>query len=76
MKEKDPSRGTGAGSGRSGKAARKGFLLRLPPELYEELRTWASSDLRSINAQIEFILREALRRRNGHSPGEQSGQDR
>jgi hypothetical protein len=44
---------------------RKAFLLRLPPELHEELRRWASRDLRSLNGQIEFLLREALRRRGG-----------
>lgn len=44
---------------------RKGFLLRLPPELMEELRAWAAQDLRSLNAHIEFLLREAVKRRNG-----------
>lgn len=44
---------------------RKGFLLRLPPELMEELRAWAAQDLRSLNAHIEFVLREAVRRRKG-----------
>ena len=43
-------------------AQRKSFLLRLPPELMEELARWAKDDLRSVNAQIEFVLREALRR--------------
>jgi hypothetical protein len=42
---------------------RKGFLLRLPPELMEELRVWAAQDLRSLNSHIEFLLREALKRR-------------
>ena len=42
-------------------AERKSFLLRLPPELYEELTRWADDDLRSLNAQIEFLLREAVR---------------
>jgi hypothetical protein len=44
---------------------RKGFLLRLPPELLAELRTWAAHDLRSLNAHIEYLLREAVRRRSG-----------
>ncbi len=43
-------------------AQRKSFLLRLPPELLEELNRWAKDDLRSLNAQIEFLLREAIRR--------------
>ena len=45
------------------KAARKSFLLRLSPEVLAELRTWASHELRSLNAHIEFLLRESLRRR-------------
>lgn len=44
---------------------RKPFLLRLPPGLMEELRAWASRDLRSLNAHIEFLLRDAVRRRKG-----------
>lgn len=43
-------------------AERKPFLLRLPPELMEELNLWARDDLRSVNAQIEFLLRDAVRR--------------
>jgi len=44
---------------------RKSFLLRLPPELLKELRAWAEQDLRSVNAQIEFLLRQAVNRRKG-----------
>ena len=44
-------------------AQRKPFLLRLPPELMDQLNRWAKDDLRSLNAQIEYLLREALRRR-------------
>lgn len=44
-------------------AERKPFLLRLPPELLDELNRWAADDLRSLNAQIEYVLREAVRRR-------------
>ncbi|MBL8728533.1 MAG: Arc family DNA-binding protein [Planctomycetes bacterium] len=47
---------------------KKGFLLRLPPPLFDELRRWAEQDMRSINGQIEWLLREALRRRLGHDP--------
>ena len=49
-------------------AERKSFLLRLPPELYDELQGWAAQDLRSLNAQIEYLLREALRRRGRREP--------
>ncbi|MFT4540989.1 MAG: hypothetical protein ACI841_001564 [Planctomycetota bacterium] len=44
---------------------RKGFLLRLPPPVLDELRAWAAQDLRSLNGQIEFLLRDALKRRKG-----------
>lgn len=44
---------------------RKPFLLRLSPELMEDLRIWAVHDLRSLNGHIEFLLREAVRRRAG-----------
>ncbi len=43
---------------------RKEFLVRLDPRVHDALRRWADEDLRSLNAQIEFLLREALRR--GH----------
>ncbi len=60
--KKDPTPGT---AGRPARGKRKGFLLRLPPELMEELRRWAAHDLRSLNAHIEYLLREALKRRKG-----------
>ena len=41
-------------------AQRKTFLLRLDPATHEALQRWADSDLRSLNAQIEFLLRRAL----------------
>ncbi|MDO8629252.1 MAG: hypothetical protein Q7R41_02060 [Phycisphaerales bacterium] len=46
-------------------ADRKAFLLRLPPDLMDVLNRWAKDDLRSLNAQIEFVLREAVRKRRG-----------
>lgn len=48
---------------------KKGFLLRLPPRVLDELRRWAEQDMRSINGQIEWLLREALKQRLGHDPG-------
>jgi hypothetical protein len=44
-------------------SARKQFLLRIDPKLWRELERWAADDLRSVNAQIEWLLREAVRRR-------------
>lgn len=41
-------------------AERKAFLLRVPSDLWKDLEKWAADDLRSINAQIEFLLRQAV----------------
>ena len=46
-------------------AERKAFLIRLPEDLLIELNRWAKDDLRSLNGQIEFLLRDALRKRRG-----------
>jgi hypothetical protein len=43
-------------------AERKTFLLRMEPEMLEALQLWANDELRSVNAQIEFLLREMLRK--------------
>jgi hypothetical protein len=42
-------------------AKRKPFLLRLAPATYASLERWAADELRSLNAQIEYLLRNALR---------------
>jgi hypothetical protein len=41
-------------------AERKAFLLRVDPQVLEALQRWAADDLRSLNGQIEFLLRRAL----------------
>jgi hypothetical protein len=41
---------------------KKAFALRLNAEVFDALQRWADDDLRSLNAQIEFVLREALRK--------------
>ena len=41
-------------------AERKAFLLRLDPALHDALQRWAGAELRSLNAQIEFLLRKAM----------------
>ena len=43
-------------------AERKAFLLRVDPALLDALQRWANDDLRSLNGQIEFLLRDALKR--------------
>lgn len=42
---------------------RKPFVLRIPPELWRDVEKWASDELRSVNGQIEFLLRQAVARR-------------
>jgi len=42
---------------------KKAFLLRVDPRLWAELERLAAAELRSVNAEIEFLLREALQRR-------------
>jgi hypothetical protein len=44
---------------------RKQFLLRIDPQLWGDLESWAADELRSVNGQIEYLLREAVRRRKG-----------
>jgi hypothetical protein len=54
-------------------ADKKSILLRIDPLLWEELQRWADDELRSLNSQMEWILREAVRRRRRKdlaSPGE------
>jgi hypothetical protein len=61
-------------------AERKAFLLRLDPATYEAVQRWADAELRSLNAQIEFVLRRSLReaglldpeRRRAAPPGQSS----
>ncbi|MET9604667.1 hypothetical protein ABZZ17_06310 [Streptomyces sp. NPDC006512] len=53
---------------RAGKQARKQVLLRLDPQVYDALARWAGEELRSANAQIEFLLRRALAD-SGRLPG-------
>jgi len=49
---------------------RKSFPLRIEPALYEELEAWAQQDLRSVNGQIEYLLKLAVQRRKGIAPDE------
>ncbi len=46
-------------------AERKSFLLRMDPALWAELEAWAQEELRSVNGQIEYLLRQAVQRRKG-----------
>ena len=58
-------------------AERKSFLMRIDPALLAELEAWAQDELRSVNGQIEYLLRQAVQKRRGAagakpppSPGE------
>jgi hypothetical protein len=42
---------------------RKAFLLRVDPEIWAELENWAADELRSVNGQVEYLLRQAVQKR-------------
>ena len=47
---------------------RKSFLLRIDGDLWAQLERWAQDDLRSVNGQIEFLLRQAVNKRKSSTP--------
>ncbi len=47
--------------------SRKSLLIRIDPRLHDELVSWAQQEFRSVNGQIEFLLREAVARRRGRA---------
>ena len=59
-------------------ASRKPFLLRIDPGLLEDLESWAKDELRSVNGQIEYLLKQAVMKRKGGEAGrsEKAGQER
>ncbi len=46
-------------------AQRKAFLLRIDPALWTELEVWAQDELRSVNGQVEYVLKQAVQKRRG-----------
>jgi hypothetical protein len=46
-------------------AERKSFLMRIDPALWAELEAWAQDELRSVNGQVEYLLRQAVLKRKG-----------
>ena len=44
---------------------RKAFLMRIDPALWAELESWAQDELRSVNGQVEMILKQAIMKRKG-----------
>jgi hypothetical protein len=55
--------------------ARKAFLLRIDETVLAKVQRWADEDLRSLNGQIEFLLRQALSRRGGKVEKEGKNED-
>jgi hypothetical protein len=53
-------------------SSREAFLLRIDPKVLDAVRRWAADDLRSVNAQIEFLLRRALKEA-GRQPAAKKG---
>jgi hypothetical protein len=51
---------------------KKSFLLRIDPKVWDEIERLAAADLRSVNAEIEFLLREALAKRGIQPKGTRS----
>jgi len=49
--------------------SRKSFLLRMDPALWAELESWAQDELRSVNGQIEYLLKQAVAKRKGVAGG-------
>ncbi|NKB34070.1 MAG: Arc family DNA binding domain-containing protein [Pseudomonadales bacterium] len=55
---------------------RKTFPLRISPEILSAMQRWANDDLRSLNAQIEFVLRESLTRTGRYKPSAENIEDK
>lgn len=55
---------------------RKTYPLRISPEILSAMQRWANDDLRSLNAQIEFVLRESLIKTSRYKPSAENDQDK
>lgn len=51
-------------------AQKKAVILRIDPRLWNDLNVWAKDEIRSLNAQIEYVLREAVKKRTGENKKE------
>ena len=56
-------------------SAKKAFALRINEDILEAIKRWSDDELRSVNAQIEYVLRDALRKA-GRLPRKQQGENR
>ncbi len=52
---------------------RKSFLLRIDPDLWKDLEKWSQDELRSVNGQIEYLLKQAVQKRKGSGDREKPG---
>ena len=52
---------------------KKAFLLRIDPDLWSEIERLAAAELRSVNAQVEYLLRDAVRARTGKTLAPRAG---
>jgi hypothetical protein len=57
-------------------AERKSFLMRIDPALWAELEAWAQADLRSVNGQVEYLLRQAVHKRKSGAAGDRTEEDK
>jgi hypothetical protein len=57
-------------------AEKKAYPLRISSEVLEALQLWAEDELRSLNAQIEYVLREALRKTGRMKPGPEQKEEK
>ena len=55
---------------------RKSFLLRVDPALWSELEAWAADELRSVNGQVEYLLRQAVQKRKKSQATDEDGANR
>jgi hypothetical protein len=56
-------------------AQKKSVILRIDPKLWKDLNYWAKDELRSLNGQMEYILREAVRKRKNSLGGKPTGRN-
>lgn len=57
-------------------AEKKSFLLRMDPALWADIEAWAQDELRSVNGQIEYLLRMAVQRRKAVAAGQNSAEEK
>lgn len=56
-------------------AEKKAYPLRINPQVLDAVQRWADDELRSVNAQIEYLLREALRKQGRLKKPDENGDD-